>query len=309
MQKPHLRIATRGSPLALRQATMVQAMLEQANPGCTVELVTIVSTGDVVRDRPLHELGGVGVFTKEVQAAVLDGRADLAVHSLKDLPTAGPAALCLAAVPPRAPAGDALIAPRARRLGDLPRGARVATSSLRRRAQLLRHRPDLVIEDIRGNVETRLRKLDEQGLDGLVLAVAGLERLQLTAAITQELSLEVLVPAVGQGALGIECRTEDAATRAALAPLEHRPTRSAVDAERAFLAQLQGGCQLPIGAHAAIERDWLRLQGIVLAPDGRQWFEGILEGAAAEAAALGQTLAAQLIGKGARELLERTAAI
>jgi hydroxymethylbilane synthase len=281
----------------------VKSALEVAHPGLVVELVTVVSTGDAVRDKPLYELGGVGLFTKEVQEAILDGRADLAVHSLKDLPTQSHPDLLLAAVPTRGPIGDVLIAPLHGLLKDLPSGARVATSSLRRRAQLLRHRPDLRIESIRGNVETRIRKLHEEGLDGLILAHAGVHRLGLEHEVTERLPVDLLLPAVGQGALGIECRREDARALPLLQPLEDPSTRAQVDAERAFLRTIEGGCQLPVGTLTHEEGPVLHLRAVVLSPFGEAWVEGAESGPRDEAGSIGRRLAERLLREGADRLL------
>lgn len=304
MGKPMvLRIATRGSRLALWQANHVRDLLRARAPGLAITLVEVVSTGDAVRDRPLAQLGGVGVFTKEVQEAVLAGKADLAVHSLKDLPTATHPELCLAAVPERGPSGDVLLAPAHKTLEQIPAGGQIATSSPRRRAQLLHVRPDLAIVDIRGNVETRVRKLTEPGLDGLVLARAGLERLGLERAITEEMSWEVLLPAVGQGALGIECRAADEVTRALLRGIEHAPSRAAIDAERAFLGILQAGCHAPAAAAAIVASGHLHLRGRVLDRDGRSRIEGAIEGDADTATHLGASLARELVDRGADAIL------
>lgn len=297
-----IRIATRASRLALWQAEYVSARLRELHPDLTVELVKIASAGDVDRERPIAQIG-VGVFTKEIQAAILDGRADIAVHSLKDLPTLPVAGIVLGAVPERASPFDALLSPVHRRLMDLPQGGRVATSSLRRRAQLLRVRPDLQIESIRGNVETRIRKAVEESLDGLILARAGLDRLGLSEHVTEDLAPEVMVPAVGQGALGIECRAEDKETAGRLQSLNHPETRQAVTAERAFLAVLQGGCQLPAGAYASVEEDRLSLRGIVLSADGSQFFASETSGPSADAESLGIALANQLLTRGADKVL------
>jgi hydroxymethylbilane synthase len=298
-----IRIATRGSKLALWQAENIRRALEASHPGIQTELVIVVSTGDVNREQPLHQIGGIGLFTKEVQDAVLDGRADIAVHSLKDLPTQTHPSLSLAAVPQRGPTDDALLSPRHGTLARLPNGARVATSSLRRRAQLLKLRPDLLIEDIRGNVETRVRKLLNGDLDGLILAAAGLERLRLEDQITERLTADVMLPAVGQGALGVECRADDDATSRLLVALDHAPTHRAVLAERAFLAGLQGGCQLPIAALAVEQGGDLVLRGNVVSRDGRRWLEGSHRGLAPNAAQIGSELAARLLDEGARGLL------
>jgi hydroxymethylbilane synthase len=300
---PPLRIGTRGSPLALWQARHVADRLQPLAQPRPVELVEIETTGDVIRDRPLSQIGGDGLFTKEIQRALLDGRADVAVHSLKDLPTTPVPELVLGAVPPRAPSGDAFVSRRHARFDDLPPGAAVGTSSLRRRAQALYRRPDLRLLDVRGNVGTRLRKLDEEGLDALILAQAGLERLGLAAHVTEILDPEWMLPAVGQGALGLECRADDAATRALLAALDDFPTRAAVLAERALLRGLGGGCLVPVGAAAAVTEGRLTLRAAVLPPDGRARVAGEDAGPAADAEAVGRRLAEALLARGARELL------
>jgi hydroxymethylbilane synthase len=246
-----LRLATRGSALARWQAEHVAALLRSSDPDVTVELVTIETTGDRRTDVPLHEIGGRGVFVKEVQQAVLDGRADAAVHSAKDLPSGpAPAGLVLGAVPVRADARDALVGST---LDDLPPGARIATGSVRRQTQLAGLRPDLVFENVRGNVDTRLGKVPVGG--ALVAAVAALERLGRVERITQALPVEVMVPQVGQGALAVECRADDERTQKRLESIESSIDRSLVDAERAFLAELGGGCDLPVGAHFGFDVD------------------------------------------------------
>jgi hydroxymethylbilane synthase len=297
-----LRIGTRGSNLALWQANHVASLLRAAAAGLRVELIEIETAGDQVRDVPLAQLGGQGAFTKEIQKALQARTVDVAVHSLKDLPTFAVEGLILAAVPPRGPVGDAFISSRHASFAALPPGAVVATSSLRRRAQVLHRRPDLRLVEMRGNVETRLRKLDEQGLDALILAEAGLERLGLRHVITEILDPAWMLPAVGQGALGLECRAADTMTRDLLAKLNDPPTHRAVLAERALLRGLGGGCQVPVGAHTT-DRGALTLRGVVIAPDGRERVEGQLSGPAEEAETLGQRLAEDLLGRGARELL------
>jgi hydroxymethylbilane synthase len=298
-----LRLGTRGSPLALWQANHVAGLLRRHHPGLDVVLVEIATAGDRAREASLSQIGGQGVFTKEIQRALLDGRVDLAVHSLKDLPTEPVGGLALAAVPPRGPAGDAFVSRRHRRFDDLPEGARVATGSLRRRAQLLNRRPDLALVDIRGNVETRLRKLEGQGLDAIILARAGLERLGLQDAITETLDPAWMLPAVGQGALGLECRSDDDAVRTLLQPLDDAATRQAVTAERALLRGLGGGCLVPIGAAAEVEAGRLTLRGVVLSPDGKRRIDAELRGAAADAEGLGLRLAETMLQRGARALL------
>jgi hydroxymethylbilane synthase len=298
-----LRIGTRASPLALWQAHHVIGLLRAAVPGVAVELVEIETVGDQVRDVPLVQLGGEGAFTKAIQQALLDRRVDVAVHSLKDLPTFAVPGLMLAAVPMRGPTGDALVSLKHRAFDALPSGAVVATSSLRRKAQLLHRRPDLKLVEIRGNVDTRLRKLAEQNLDATILAQAGLVRLGLADRITEVLDDAWMLPAVGQGALGIECRTDDAATRSFLAAIDDVTTHRAVLAERAMLRALGGGCHVPIGAKSALENGKLTLRGVVLSPDGSQRIDATIVGLAGEAEAVGQELALQLQTRGAAELL------
>ena len=300
-----LRIATRASKLALWQANHVADQLRTHHPDLDIELVRLTSTGDVVRDRPLYEMGSIGTFTKEIQDGVLDGRADVAVHSLKDLPTEPHPSLTLASVPVRGPIGDALISPMHKSFADLPNGAKVATSSLRRKAQLLKARPDLQILDIRGNVETRIAKAKEGDLDGIVLAVAGLERLGLTAEITEVFSAAMMLPAVGQGALGIECRTGDESTKRLLMVMEDSRTRHAVEAERAFLRRLRGGCHAPVGALSVFEGETITLNGIVLDRDGSKWVEGSATSQLENTSALGESLAEEFLSRGAAALLAK----
>ncbi len=298
-----LRIGTRGSPLALWQANHVADRLRPLAAPRPVELVRIQTAGDVQRDAALAQIGGEGLFTKEIQRVVLDDSADVAVHSLKDLPTVVVEGLSLAAVPPRGPTGDALVSRRHAGFDRLPPGAVVATSSLRRRAQVLHRRPDLRLVDIRGNVETRLRKLDEQGLDALILAQAGLERLGLARQITEVLDPSWMLPAVGQGALGLECRADDAETLVLLRRLDDLATRQAVLAERAFLRAMGGGCQVPMGAAATVNGQSLALRAVVLGPDGVLRLEAQSTGAADDAERLGEAVAEMLREQGATALL------
>jgi hydroxymethylbilane synthase len=297
-----LRIGTRASALARWQAEWVAARL--AERGVESELVPIVTQGDQHQAGPIGALGSQGVFTKEIQRAVLDGRADLAVHSLKDLPTEPVEGLCLAAVPPRESAGDVLVLRQGEKLYDLPRGARVGTGSLRRRAQLWHVRSDLAFDDVRGNVETRVRKLDEGAYDALVLAEAGLKRLGLAARIAQVLPKEIMLPAVGQGALGIEARADDRQARDAVSALDDRPTRAAVLAERALLAALRGGCLAPVGAWGRMETDGrLHLDAVVLSVDGRTRLLAADAATPAAAEVLGASVAERLLSQGAAELI------
>jgi hydroxymethylbilane synthase len=297
-----LRIGTRGSPLALWQAHHVQGLL-RAVTDRPVELVEIETSGDRVRDVALTQIGGDGVFTKEIQRALLAGAVDVAVHSLKDLPTTPVEGLTLAAVPARGPVGDVFVSRRHARFDALPSGAVVGTSSLRRRAQALYRRPDLRLVNLRGNVETRLRKLEAEGLDAIILARAGLERLGLAGHVTEVLGPAWMLPAVGQGALGLECRAADRAALALLGPLNDLPTRRAVLAERAMLRGLGGGCLVPIGALAAACGEELALRGVVLPPDGTRRVEAEAAGPADQPEALGRRVAEMLLARGAAELL------
>lgn len=302
-----IRLGTRGSRLALWQAGHVADRLRPVLDRRSVEIVEIETAGDQVRDVPLPQLGGEGAFTKEIQKALLAGRVDIAVHSLKDLPTLPVAGLLLAAVPPRGSRSDVLISRRHPSFDALPRHAVVGTSSLRRQAQALARRPDLRLVNVRGNIETRLRKLDEGGLDALILAEAGLARLGLEGAITERLDPTWMLPAVGQGALGLECRAGDAIHIGLAAQVDDSPSHQAVLAERALLRALGGGCQMPIGAAATVRTDRLHLRAAVVSPDGKRRVEGEAEGPARDAEALGQALAQELLGRGAAELLAGTA--
>jgi hydroxymethylbilane synthase len=297
-----IRIGTRGSKLALWQANHVADGLRPLAAPRPVELVIIATAGDQVRDVPLAQIGGEGVFTKEIQRALLDGSVDVAVHSLKDLPTVPVEGLLLAAVPERGPTGDVFVSEGQRRFDDLPPGAVLATSSVRRRAQALHRRPDLRVTDIRGNVETRLQKLHEGGLDGIILAEAGLQRLGLAAAITEVLDPAWMLPAVGQGALGLECRADDEATLALVRRLNHVPTERAAVAERALLRALGGGCQVPLGAVSRIEGDVLSLRGSVVSPDGRRRVEAAASGSADDPEAVGRRVADLLLAREAGQL-------
>jgi hydroxymethylbilane synthase len=291
-----LVIASRGSQLALWQAHWVQAQL--AARGLESRIEIIKTTGDKITDVPLAKVGTKGLFTKEIEEALVDGRADLAVHSLKDLPTELPEGLVLAAVPPREDPRDAVVG---RRLADLATGARVGTSSLRRSAQLRKLRPDLKIESVRGNLDTRLRKLDEGQFDAILLAAAGLKRLGWAARIAEILEPTVMCSAVGQGALAIETRPEGAGFSAART-MDDAATHTAVTAERAVLRTLGGGCQVPIGAHATVMADRIRLIGIVASPDGTEVIRAESEGTDAEA--LGRAMGEDLLARGARRILE-----
>ena len=290
-----LVIASRGSQLALWQARWVSSQLSAAGQECRIEIIK--TTGDKITDVPLAKVGTKGLFTKEIEEALLDGRAHLAVHSLKDLPTELPEGLVLAAVPEREDPRDAVVG---RKLADLGLGAKVGTSSLRRAAQLRQLRPDLQVESVRGNLDTRLRKLDEGQYDAILLAAAGLKRLGWGGRIAEILPPEQMCPAVGQGALAIETR----AGFDGVALLDHADTHTAVMAERAVLGALGGGCQVPIGAYATVSEGRVHILAIVAAPDGTQVIRAEAEGAAAQAAQIGASLAADLLARGAREILE-----
>jgi hydroxymethylbilane synthase len=300
-----LRIATRKSQLAMWQAEHVAALLRRAHTGLEVELVPMLTQGDRIQDRSLAAIGGKGLFIKELEVALEEGRADIAVHSMKDLPGELPAGLTIAAVLERADPRDALLSKAAARLEDLPRGARLGTSSLRRQAQIMAARPDLRIEPLRGNVDTRLRRLDEGAMDAIVLACAGLMRLGLESRITARLDPAISLPAVAQGVIGIECRGADTRTLALLRMLEHGDTRIAMDAERAFAHRLGGSCQSPIAAHARLDGRRLMLDGLVAEPDGSRLLRDSLAGSVDAPAALGHQLAERILAAGARSLLER----
>lgn len=300
-----LRIATRKSPLALWQAEHVAALLRSAHAGLDVQLVPMSTKGDRIQDRSLAAIGGKGLFIKELEVALEGHHADLAVHSMKDVPGDVPAGLLIAAVLKRADPRDALLARNAVRVMDLPRGARIGTSSLRRQAQLLAARPDLSIEPLRGNVDTRVRKLDEGLLDAIVLACAGLMRLGWESRITSRLEPAECLPAVAQGIIGIECREGDAGTRSLLDVLNHAPTRVVMVAERAFAHRLGGSCQSPIAAYATLEGDHLNLTGLVAEPDGSRLLRDSIAGSAADAQSLGERLADRVMAAGGGALLER----
>jgi hydroxymethylbilane synthase len=300
-----VRIATRKSQLALWQAEHVATLLRGAHAGLQVELVPMSTKGDRIQDRSLAAIGGKGLFIKELEVALEDGRADIAVHSMKDVPGDLPDGLTIAVVLPRADPRDALISARAASLEDLPAGARVGTSSLRRQAQLLAARPDLKIEALRGNVDTRLRRLDGGELDAIILACAGLIRLGWESRITGRLEATECLPAVSQGIIGIECRSADATTRTLLNVLNDAKTRTAMDAERAFAGRLGGSCQSPIAAHATLEEERLTLHGLVAEPDGSRLLRDHIVGNASDAAQLGRQLADRIMAAGAGALLER----
>jgi hydroxymethylbilane synthase len=298
-----LVLGTRGSRLAVWQAEWVQARLRESAPDVTVTLRRIKTSGDKILDVPLATIGGKGLFVKEIEDALLQGDIDLAVHSMKDVPTVLPGGLEILCVPAREDPRDALISREAKPLDRLPKGARVGTSSLRRQAQLLHRRPDLRIEMLRGNLDTRLRKLRDGEFDAVVVAAAGLKRMGWLEQVTEYLPSDVSLPAIGQGALGLEGRGDDAFVRGVVASLDDAPTRTAVTAERALLERLEGGCQVPIAAHARLSEGRLHLEGLVASVDGRRLVRDSIEGPVASARELGRRLAEQLLRRGGEAIL------
>ncbi len=301
MLPPSLIIGTRGSALAVWQAEHVAGRLRAAFPERSVRLERIRTTGDKILDVPLAEVGGKALFVKEIEEALLQGRVDLAVHSMKDVPTDLPAGLCIAAVGEREDPADVLISRTGAGLAALPPGARIGTSSLRRKAQLLHHRPDLVVVSLRGNLDTRIRKLATEGLDAILVAAAGVKRLGLSDRVTERLSTEMLLPAIGQGALGIEVREPRPAEIVGV--LDHPDSHAAVRAERALLRRLEGGCQVPIAAYAEVAGEEVILRGLVASLDGRRLIRGESRSARGNPEAAGLDLAEDLLRRGAAEIL------
>jgi hydroxymethylbilane synthase len=301
-----IRIGSRGSQLALWQANWVMNAIHEQWQDIRAELVIIKTTGDKILDVPLAKVGGKGLFVKEIEEAMMTGRIDIAVHSMKDMPAELPNGLCIGAVPKRENPQDALVTENYPSLAELPKGARVGTSSLRRAAQLLHLRPDLSIEPLRGNLDTRLKKLTTTDLDAIVLAAAGLRRLGLADRITTALDADTMLPAVGQGALCIESRSNDESIASILSSLDDAATHTAVIAERAFLHRLEGGCQVPIAGHATIDQnDRMTISGLVAELDGSRVIKQTLEGPCSQAAGLGLQLAEALLAEGAASILER----
>ncbi|KZW98943.1 porphobilinogen deaminase [Pseudoalteromonas luteoviolacea] len=298
-----VRIATRKSALALWQAEYVKAQLEHYHSGLVVELVPMSTKGDKILDTPLAKIGGKGLFVKELEQAMLAGRADIAVHSMKDVPVDFPEGLTLHTICEREDPRDAFVSNQYQHIDELPEGAVVGTSSLRRQCQIREMRPDLQIKDLRGNVNTRLAKLDAGEFDAIILAAAGLIRLEMAERIASYVSVEQSLPANGQGAVGIECRSDDARVQSLLAPLEHAPTRARVLAERAMNRRLEGGCQVPIGAYAELQGDQIYLRGLVGAVDGSTILRAEKTGALQQAEALGVELAESLLAQGADKIL------
>jgi hydroxymethylbilane synthase len=303
-ERSTLVLGTRGSKLAVHQSEWVQTRLKELAPHVTVTLRRIQTSGDKIVDVPLAKIGGKGLFVKEIEEALLSGEIDMAVHSMKDVPTELPAGLDLLCIPRREDARDALISREGRRFKDLPHGAKVGTSSLRRQAQLLQARPDLSIMMLRGNLDTRLRKLREGQFDAIVLAAAGLRRLGWEHEITEYLAPEISLPAIGQGALGIEGRRDDQFVRSLLSGLEHAPTRTMVRAERALLHRLQGGCQVPIAAHATLDGSDVTLEGLVASVDGKEIIRDRVHGVVTDPESIGIQLAERLLAGGGDRILQ-----
>ena len=299
-----IKIGTRGSKLALWQANWVKSALTVGNPSLSIELVPIKTKGDKILDVALAKVGGKGLFVKEIEEALLDGHIDLAVHSMKDMPSEIPNGLCIGAIPQRETPQDVLISRKGLLLSQLGQNARIGTSSLRRTAQLLHARPDLVILPLRGNLDTRLKKLESENLDAIILAAAGVKRLGLEHRINEYLNETVMLPAVGQGALCIEIRENDPEIKSIITPLEHHETRTVVLGERAFLNRLEGGCQVPIAAHGKIETNRFTLCGLVATVDGTTVIRETLSGHKDSSERIGATLADRLIEMGANTIME-----
>ena len=305
VKKNKLIIATRRSMLALWQAEWIKSQLEELDPSLEIELNKIQTTGDKILDVPLAQVGGKGLFVKEIEEAMLRGEADLAVHSMKDVPTELPEGLHLSTITKREDPRDAFIAREGiKSFSELPQGANVGTSSLRRICQLLGKRPDLKITQLRGNVDTRIRKLEEGEFDAIILATAGVKRLGREEKITEKIPIDISLPAIGQGAVGIECRKDDEFTNNLLKPLDHYETSVCVRAERAFLKKLEGGCQVPIGAYAQFKNGEVFIEGLVGSIDGKILLKDKLHGKPEDAESLGTALAENLLAKGAKEILD-----
>jgi hydroxymethylbilane synthase len=303
--KSTLRIATRKSPLAMWQAEHVRTRLMQAHQGLDVELVTFTTQGDKILDTPLAKIGGKGLFVKELEVAILEGKADIAAHSIKDVPMEFPEGLFLSTILEREEPCDAFVSNKFDSIQTLPESSVVGTCSLRRRSQLLSKRPDLKIKDLRGNVNSRLEKLDNGDYDAIILACAGLVRLDMAKRIQQRISSSWIMPAVGQGAVGLEARKGDTATLSLLSVLHHQDTADRVNAERALNRRLQGGCQVPIASYAMLDGDTLHLQALVGEPDGSKIIAGDISGHRKDGEQLGIKLADDLLSRGAREILEK----
>ncbi len=303
--KSTLRIATRKSPLALWQAEHVKSRLMEAHPGLEVELVTFTTKGDKILDTPLAKIGGKGLFVKELEVAILEGKADIAAHSIKDVPMEFPEGLFLSTILEREEPCDAFVSNTIDSIQKLPEGAVVGTCSLRRKCQLLSKRPDIKIKDLRGNVNSRLKKLDNGDYDAIILACAGLVRLDMVKRIKQRISSSWILPAVGQGAVGLEARLDDKETLDLISVLHHEDTADRITAERALNKGLDGGCQVPIASYAMLDGDTLHLQGLVGEPDGTRIIESNISGHRSDGEKLGEKLADELLSMGAKEILEK----
>lgn len=299
-----LKIGTRGSKLALWQANWVKSSLEVKHPATSIELEIIKTKGDKILDVPLAKVGGKGLFVKEIEEALLDDRIDLAVHSMKDMPGEIPKGLCIGAIPRREMPLDVMISRNQKHLSKLRQGAKIGTSSLRRKAQLLHARPDLVVLPLRGNLDTRLKKLETENLDAIILAAAGVKRLGLENRITEYLDENIMLPAVGQGALCIEIRENDPEVNGVVTALEHSQTRTVVLGERAFLNRLEGGCQVPIAAYGKIDKNIFTLTGLVATVDGKTLFKETITGPEDSSDSIGVELAERLISMGAEEIIQ-----
>ena len=304
-KKNIIRIGTRGSLLALQQTQGIADRIAARHPDLAIEIVTIKTTGDKMQDVALAKIGGKGVFVKEIEDAMLRGEIDLAVHSLKDVPSEIPEGLCIGAVPEREDARDVLISREGRTLEAMPKGAQIATGSLRRGIQLKHRYPDCEVVSIRGNLDTRIKKLETQGLDGVILAAAGLARLGWTERISQFIAEEIMIPAIGQGALALEIRKDDYDIQQKIAFLNHEESAVAVEAERAFLKVFGGGCQLPIAAHAKVCGGYLSLTGLIGSPDASTVIRSEESGSTAECIQIGERLGKRLLEQGGREILEK----
>lgn len=303
--KSTLRIATRKSPLALWQAEHVKQLLMQAHEDLDVKLVTFTTKGDKILDTPLAKIGGKGLFVKELETAILEGKADIAAHSIKDIPMEFPEGLFLASILEREEPGDAFVSNKFDSLQKLPEGAIVGTCSLRRKSQLLSKRPDIIIKDLRGNVNSRLEKLDNDEYDAIILASAGLVRLDMAKRIKQRISSSWILPAVGQGAIGLEAREGDEETLSLISALNHIDTADRITAERALNHRLEGGCQVPIASYAMLDGNTLHLQALVGEPDGSKIVQGDISGNRNDGVQLGIELAEDLLSRGAKEILEK----
>jgi hydroxymethylbilane synthase len=299
-----ITIGTRGSPLALWQAHWIKSQLESLHDDLTVELVKIKTSGDKIQDVPLAKVGGKGLFTKEIEESMLRYETDIAVHSMKDVPVQFPPSLALSVITEREDPRDALISRKGLKLDSLPKGAKVGTGSFRRTTQLLHYRPDLEVVPMRGNVQTRLNKLESEGLDAIILAAAGLIRLGMADRITENIEPEIMLPGGGQGAVGIESRKEDIRVMNRIFPLDHEETHRALEAERSFLTRLEGGCQVPIGVYATIEGETLHLRGLVGSLDGKQVLKAERKGPVEDPEAIGFQLAGEILDMGADKILK-----